>query len=413
MGSITWLSLCIPLSGFFWTMELPMVWRIALVAAQTAPVLEHTVSLLTKPQPPIPIQNPQSPFPTFNSPQLDRQIQLYQRYVATVGRPDILIVGSSRALWGVDPVVLQQTLAERGYPHLRVFNFSVNGATAQVVDLVLRQILPPEQLPQLIIWADGVRAFNSGRPDQTYKNILMSQGYKLLQTGAKPIPSQLEMAQTEQFCIEIPANYLARLPIPSTGTADISAPQFNPRLLCTQGFGWVNALQFSAQAQSDIHAPFGLSAIAQAQAAGFLPLSAKFNPDSYFQHYPRVPGDFDADYQSFRLEGEQRIATENLLKFTELHRIPIVFVSLPLTQTYLDPVRSWHEQQFRAYMKGFASAKQLLFYDLSERWPTQHDYFVDPGHLNQFGAAAVAKALGRDLLIPPELAAAIADRNQR
>ena len=121
---------------------------------------------------------------------LNEQLELYLSYVAAVGPPDVLIVGSSRALQGVDPKQLKQSLAQKGSPGLKVFNFSVNGATAQVVDFQLRRLLKPDHLPQMIVWADGVRGFNSGRDDRTFNSIVDSEGSKLLAAGVRPkLPS--------------------------------------------------------------------------------------------------------------------------------------------------------------------------------------------------------------------------------
>ncbi|NJN73209.1 MAG: hypothetical protein HC799_10605 [Limnothrix sp. RL_2_0] len=127
-----------------------------------------------------------SEHPSFDSPMLDEKLALYQKRVLESGVPDILIVGSSRALRGLDPLALQAFLMEQGYPRLDIFNFGLNGATVQVFDLLLRQIIPAEQLPQLIIWADGSRAFNSGRKDITYDIIANSAGFQKLQDGTFP-----------------------------------------------------------------------------------------------------------------------------------------------------------------------------------------------------------------------------------
>ncbi|MEO1069795.1 MAG: hypothetical protein AAFW95_11850, partial [Cyanobacteria bacterium J06638_6] len=58
--------------------------------------------------------------PTLGSDVLDEQVSLYRAYVAALGPPDVLIVGSSRSLQGIDPQVLQQALALEGSPGLRV-----------------------------------------------------------------------------------------------------------------------------------------------------------------------------------------------------------------------------------------------------------------------------------------------------
>ncbi|NJK52073.1 MAG: hypothetical protein HC936_03250, partial [Leptolyngbyaceae cyanobacterium SU_3_3] len=50
---------------------------------------------------------------------------LYRQYVAQHGAPDVLILGSSRAMRGVDPVVLEQALAAQGFKGQKIFNFGV------------------------------------------------------------------------------------------------------------------------------------------------------------------------------------------------------------------------------------------------------------------------------------------------
>ncbi|HEY9879267.1 MAG TPA: hypothetical protein V6D29_12490, partial [Leptolyngbyaceae cyanobacterium] len=189
-------------------------------------------------------------FPTLGSPVLDEQIGLYLSYIATVGAPDVLVVGSSRALQGIDPHALQAGLAAQGYPGLKVFNFGVNGATAQVMSFVLRQVLQPEQLPRLVIWADGSRAFNSGRYDRTFAGILGSPGYEAVRTGTQPVLS----GETEP-----PPNAVA-LPISSI------------------------------------------------TAQGFLPVADRFDPALYYRNFPRVSGRYDDVYNPFQLEGVQTLS---------------------------------------------------------------------------------------------------------
>lgn len=331
-------------------------------------------------------------FPTFNSEPLDRQLQRYRQYLSIVGRPDILIVGSSRALWGVDPIILEQGLARRGYTDLKIFNFGVNGATAQVVNLILRRLLPPEQLPRLIVWADGVRAFNSGRIDHTYNQIIRSPGYQQLLRGDRPIPSPIEPANSEQICIEIPFTYWARTltPQPSSSSELAAALSIKRQLLCGPHLGANRAADTQTIA-------------ALRDAAGFQSIPTQFNPDTYFQQFPKVPGEYDADYRNFTLKGNQATALKELLKFTQANQIPVIFINLPLTQIYLDWTRMQYEQQFRSQMRELANAKQLIFYDFSQRWPMRYGYFVDPSHLNRYGAAAVSVQLSQDLTIPKVL----------
>lgn len=349
-------------------------------------------------------------FPTFNSQPLDLQIRLYSRYLMTHGTPDILIVGSSRALQGVDPVALQQGLEEQGYPNLRIYNFSINGATARVVDLMLQQILPLSPAPRVLIWADGSRAFNSAKTDVTYNGIITSVGYAQLRHGRRPIQAlstQVLPTPSSEICIEPPVVPTAQtsslilalsrdLVAPSSSsqaTSQLSAPACS-RL-------WEPTAHLPARPLwSYSPSPIEQSSLVPIASNGFQFISAQFDPAPYYRQFPRVSGQYDDNYVPFRLTGEQTTATVAIATVAHRRRIPLIFVSLPLTRDYLDPVRQRYEQQFRQYIQQLATEQRFLFRDLSQRWPTQNEYFADPSHLNGQGARAVGAALASDGAIP-------------
>jgi hypothetical protein len=283
-------------------------------------------------------------FPTLGSPVLDEQVALYQSYVATLGVPDVLVVGSSRSLQGIDSLVLQQALAQQGFDRLRVYNLSVNGATAQVVSFILRQLLLPEQLPRLIVWGDGSRAFNSGRVDRTFAKILDSPGYAAVQASNHPTPET------------------------STDTPLTGPPS-----------------------------PLSISAIG---AYGFLPVGERFSPASYYQTTPRVSGRYDDAYQPFDLSGVQQLSLAAIATFLNSQQIPLVLVNLPLSGDYLDEVRLYYERQFQQYLQQQAQQRGFTVIDLMDQWVNADQYFADPSHLNQLGAAAIARQLATHRQIP-------------
>lgn len=396
MGWMESITFCIPWMGLSWVMGLAIPSGFPLVAQVVVPVQPVVVPTPSQPPPLAPSNRPpRSPtFPTLNSQQFDKQLQRYLTYLAEVGRPDVLIVGSSRALQGVDPIALQRSLANRGETHLKVYNFGINGATAQVVDLLLRRLLIPDQLPRLIVWADGARAFNNGRIDHTYNKIIASPGYKQLMAGKRPLPPARAI-DAEQLCLDVSSRPFMPSPrnLPGLFDADRPAGPANPASACDRPFRI--SIQPTAAIKSN---PRSLTELQE--SAGFQPLSARFNPATYFRRYPKIAGRFDADYQDFSLTGRQSHAFQSVLKFARSHHIPVVFVNLPLTGVYLDGARSAYERQFRAYIQQQANLGTLTFYDLSQRWLTQHQYFMDPSHLNQEGAARVSAQLGKDLKVP-------------
>ncbi|MGB3695674.1 MAG: hypothetical protein WBG70_01585 [Spirulinaceae cyanobacterium] len=311
----------------------------------------------------------QIPFASFNSQFLDKQLLLYLSYVAAMGTPDVLVVGSSRAVQGVNPRQLESALMRNGQGKLQVFNLGVNGATAQVVDLIIQNILATDQKPRLIIWADGVRAFNDGRVDRTYNGIISSAGYRNVLAGNLP-----------------------QLPQRPSGKGNVCKEFDNvssqPKFL--RWLSQVDLAQFLPWSTEAAIAAIDVNAI---DPNGFLPISFRFDPNTYFQQYPRVAGLYDGDYQNFSLGGQQVEALSRLVAYTRQAGIPLVFVNLPLTQTYLDSTRQNAEQQFVQVMQQKSNQLGFTFVDLGKIWLNQNSYFADPSHLNLYGAAAVSNLL--------------------
>jgi len=343
--------------------------------------------------------------PSLNNRLLDEKLALYQERIRQNGVPDVLIVGSSRAMRGIDPSTLQVAMSKRGYEDLEIFNFGINGATAQVVDFLLRQLLTSEQLPKLIIWADGARAFNSGRPDQTYEAIASSVGYQEVKAGNFNTNS----AQTSQATStlktlnrQLVENYRAVDRTLNNTLAQLSAvyPQ-REQFKAWLKQQWVEQVpNLSGEMEETAHLAELTSVHEAIDVDGFLPLSIRFNPDTYYSLHPKVAGAYDSDYNSFALEGRQYNALRELTQFLNQQQVTMVFVNLPLTNEYLDPVRSKYEQEFRGSMQNIAAKHGFVFRDFAQRWTTEYDFFSDPSHLNRYGAYQVSLHLARDLQIP-------------
>ncbi|MDP8935094.1 MAG: hypothetical protein M3N42_13380, partial [Cyanobacteriota bacterium] len=129
---------------------------------------------------------------------------------------------------------------------------------------------------------------------------------------------------------------------------------------------------------------------------GFMAMSGKYNPNTYYRERAYVSGQYDRDYENFNLGGKQATAFNSVVAFTKARKIPLIFVNLPLTDDYLDGTRLRAEQQFRQRMDQLSRQKGFAFRDLSQRWPDRNDYFLDPSHLNRFGAIAVSRLLATD-----------------
>ena len=358
-----------------------------------------------------------SQMPSFNARQLDEQLALYKQRLSTKKRPpDVLIIGSSRALRGVDPVALSKALVTQNHSNIDIFNFGINGATAQVVDVLIRQVLKPEELPKVILWADGSRAFNNGREDITFNAIETSPGYKEILQKAKTtvqangVPKNPEDAtekNSNKPKIEDISIYQATNDWLNQSVANLSASYKNRDQIKTLLQKQLQYLPFSYQ-YPPIKSKINLthdseidnnSSLPGVDFDGFLPLSIRFNPSTYYQKHPKVSGDYDNDYKSFQLAGKQDQAFQSMLEFSKNNNISLVFVNMPLTSDYLDPVRTKYEQQFQEYLLSFTNHPQFIYRDLSQLWPKANDYFSDPSHLNRYGAYEVSKKLAIDPMI--------------
>lgn len=348
--------------------------------------------------------------PSFNARQLDEQLALYrQRLQKNSGQPpDILIIGSSRALRGIDPVALSKALATQGYRKLDVFNFGINGATAQVVNFILRKVLEPQELPKLIIWADGARAFNSGREDMTFRSIAASPGYK--QAIEKSI-ARGDVDSTQESLSK------ANLNDQQQNSYQAVNDWLNERLGSLSG-AYQNREQLKALLGAKLDALTGVDknkasksnstntneveeAVQSVDFDGFLPLSVRFDPNLYYQKHPKVSGSYDNDYKGFLLGGDQDLALQEILKFTQSQKISLIFVNMPLTSEYLDTARTQFEQLFQQYMIQTAQERShFVFRDLGTLFPQNNDFFSDPSHLNRYGAYQVSNKLAKDPMIP-------------
>jgi hypothetical protein len=317
------------------------------------------------------------PFKSFGQAVLDRQLLRFLAYEAAWGSPDVLIVGSSRALQGVDPEPFSTA-------KLGAFNLGVNGATAQVVDGLLRQVLRPDQLPRSVVWADGLRAFNDSRRDRTYEQLIASPGYVAALAGQRPslpieavqvtwgceAPSRTQEGGLQEILSAVPTGLPAGLPTGFTG--------LNPFAI---------APAQAAQLPSILQ---GGSSVNR----GFVAIADRFDPSRYYRRFPKVLGRYDSDYRDLKLDGVQGQALTQLAQHLRQQRVALTVINLPLSSSYLDPIRQEAETSFDQRMLQQAAQSGFSFVNwVADRDLTTDRHFADPSHLNQAGAQAVSQRL--------------------
>ncbi|MDJ1181624.1 hypothetical protein [Roseofilum casamattae] len=352
--------------------------------------------------------SPPSPYPSFNNQLIDEHLGRYHALMLSSGAPDIVIIGSSRALRGIDPQRLKEGLAEDGIEEVEIYNFGINGATAKVVDWVIRELLTQEQLPKLIIWADGTRAFNSGREDLTYEAIARSDGYQALlaQTLERPAygtpwGQQSEVEEEPEGkgkarSLSITQSYEQANDWLQETLGTFSAVYPHRDRLHEEIRGRLTAVLPEQQSPELDEEKVEMLQPAILNPDGFLPFKIRFDPETYYETHPQVSGAYDRDYESFSLEGEQHEALENAIAYTQAKGVGLMFINMPLTDVYLDPVRSDYESRFQEYIMA-KEQPGFIVQDWMTLWSGgEYEYFSDPSHLNRYGAEAIATELATD-----------------
>ena len=337
-----------------------------------------------------------SPFPSFTSQQLNEKLALYDWRVAEEGVPDVLVFGSSRALRGVDPTALRRALSNLGHEDVSIFNFGINGATAQIADLVIRQLLSNYPMPRLIIWADGARAFNSSRVDVTFNAISTSEGYQQLISGELFPENNGETAGPTLNPAQRLNRFYTRTDEQLSDALGTISSAYRERTKLQQ------VAELSPVSPNNPNQPaVNPTETDLIDVDGFLPLAIQFNPATYYLDHPRVAGTYDGDYKAFQMDGPQIDALRRMLTYTQTEAVPVIFVNTPLTDEYLDTARLEVEDRFQRYMLQIAAQETGLIYrDLGQLWPKRYDYFSDPSHLNRFGAYQLSNRLAQDPMVP-------------
>ncbi len=364
------------------------------------------VGAVSVPELPMPSPGAIAAFPTLGSAVFDAQLAGYIDYVETHGTPDILIVGSSRSLQGIDPAALRYRLSGQGYDDLKVYNFSVNGATAQVVNFILSELLPGD-LPEVIVWGDGSRAFNDGRRDRTWESLVASEGYQAMLRGEKPVVASRDPESAEGAtegtvegeavvaegiiaeAVEAEAVGAEGILAEEAETEEAETEEAETNLMALLRTAVQNP-QINKSAASSFLGSLGLN------PWGFAAVSDSFDPSVYYQAFPQVAGQYDGAYSPFTLQGDQTVALAQAAEFVRSQSSQLIFVNLPLSDSYLDAFRRNLENQFQQFLQTQSNLHSFQVVDLLTQLQGQSDLFADPSHINQRGAVAIAAQLALD-----------------
>lgn len=93
------------------------------------------------------------------NPTIDGKLQLLDALVASEGRIDCIIVGSSMVTWGIDPTLVGNAYRDRTGRESLCFNYGVNGFTSSEVG-IWAEVLANRYHPSVMIFAQSARDYS-------------------------------------------------------------------------------------------------------------------------------------------------------------------------------------------------------------------------------------------------------------
>ena len=291
------------------------------------------------------------------------------------GAPDVIIVGSSRARRGVLAPVIQRAILENGLGR-SVKNFSLGGAEAEEVELVIRRIAEAPSRPKLIVWAIAAREFKKRRSKPSAKVRYLWRPRDWLRArgdlGARADKYLPDAIRNDAARWSLVARYRAPMrELLVRPSGDEPWQQFKQILRPVRGSP--TPLQggiASIYRRSDRNASHRVS----------IKRVKRYLGNSYKgRRWPR-------GYQAARFEAALRLTREL--------GVPLLLVELP-THELLERLMPKNTQaKFRRYVSGVATDQHIPFVrvtDLDARF-TRRD-FREQSHLNYRGASRYSKAV--------------------
>lgn len=314
----------------------------------------------------------------------------------SLGRaPDVLYLGSSRTVYGIDASLVDGTIHQRTGQGVLSCNAATIGSTFEQDYYTLKRMIDDGYAPKAVVetlWEWNLN-MGSSRTAQVatdhwgqIENLARLSDLPQLGTRFDTNRAGNPLEQAISFVAQktIPL-YGERIGIFKTLCGPVTAGPCGENV--SQLDGTTEHVYTIAHKQGWVPAPG--PAIGQMTAAQVA--------DRKVHDWPYMNGLL----QRFQIGGVEPTYLDKLLTLAQQHHIQVALVSPPLSQyfwTYFHGPTSW--QTITAYWQGIARAHGVAFYDES-RDPGYSDLdFVDPQHLSPRGAKVFSNWLARSVVAP-------------
>lgn len=308
--------------------------------------------------------------------------------------PDVVYLGSSRTVYGIDPVVVDGTASVQTGQQVLSCNAGAIGSTFEQDYYTLKRLIDDGQTPKVAIetlWEWNLNT-NASRTAESASDHF-AQVENLAQLSDLP---QLEtrfgsgagdrLAQTTQFLAQnlVPL-YGDRIGILRTLCGPVLAGPCGENVSALDP--QTETVYTLAHKQGWIPAPGGTL--------------AQMTPSQVADHRAHDWSYMYGLLRNFQIGGIETTYLQKLLTLARAHHVQVALVASPLSQYFWGYFRgptSWNS--IMAYFQGIARQNGAAFYDESRASGYTDADFMDPQHLSPAGARQFSTWLAREVVTP-------------
>jgi hypothetical protein len=311
----------------------------------------------------------------------------------SLGRaPDVLFLGSSRAVYSANASLVDSTVAQGTGAHTLSCNAGSLGSTIEQDYYTFKRLLEDGYAPKLLVenvWEQNLNANAKYPADSTAEH---TEEVLWLADLSDIAQVRSHFAGGAQGVSQV-ADFVGRKTVPLyRDRAGVV------RSLC--GDSSSDICENTHVLGSDTEHIYQRSNHQGWIPEGDLPLS-KLTPEQIAAKHQREADYFHGAVQNWAPGGAQPGYLARLLDLARAHSIRVAVVTSPLHPSiynYLDKPGDWH--RISDYLRGFVTAHGATYYDESHASGFTDDDFVDPHHMTPTGAAKFSTWLATAIVAP-------------
>ncbi len=295
------------------------------------------------------------------------RLALYNRAQVPV---DVILLGDSRVLNDLNPVVLRREVQDAFGRPANILNLGLPAGTPQTNYWLLKNVIRPDKQPRLLIYGAAELEFNPNGPvgPSQYADELATMGDygQAFPDVTQQIDQQLAFLTGRLWALVRYRQPLHDAVLDQLYSSQIEAGSVTPA----------------------------------EEAAGYFPSDHKLDAQAIetMRTLYTGPGGYLQDYT---VGGYQATRFEQLLQLARARGISVAVLNMPITRIHEAFLPAATYAGYRAYLRDTAARYNASFFDYNDHslWDEAND-FADTNHLNRTGATKLSAQVGQEVVVP-------------